>query len=116
MLSADNTKVANAKFSSHEVHTGFKVFRHIPCIVSDLPMPKLFDTLQLGMLDHFKNCISNFMKRHEQLDQYNAICLSVPTDHDLTRKNMSYEEVSEWNQKEMKEMSRYLLGVVTQSV
>jgi len=29
---------------------------------------------------------------------------------------MSYEEVSQWNGKEMKEMSRYLLTVVTQSL
>jgi hypothetical protein len=30
--------------------------------------------------------------------------------------NMSYGEVSQWNGKEMKEMSRYLLGIVTQSL
>jgi hypothetical protein len=40
----------------------------------------------------------------------------VPAYHDLTPKYMSYEEVSQWNGKEMKEMSRYLLGVVTQSL
>jgi len=40
----------------------------------------------------------------------------VPAYHDLTPKNKSYEEVSQWNGKEMKEMSRYLLGVVTQSL
>ena len=48
--------------------------------------------------------------------KYNAIWLSVPAYHDLTPKNKSYEEVSQWNGKEMKEMSRYLLGVVTQSL
>ena len=56
------------------------------------------------------------MKTHERLDKYNAIWLSVPAYHDLTPKNKSYEEVSQWNGKEMKEMSRYLLGVVTQSL
>jgi len=50
------------------------------------------------------------------LMKYNAIWLSVPAYHDLTPKNKSYEEVSQWNGKEMKEMSRYLLGVVTQSL
>jgi hypothetical protein len=40
----------------------------------------------------------------------------VPAYHDLTPKNKSYEEVSQWNGKEMKEMSQYLLGVVTQSL
>jgi len=56
------------------------------------------------------------MKTHEQFDKYNAIWLSVSAYHDLTPKNKSYEVVSEWNGKEMKEMSRYLLGVVTQSL
>jgi len=54
------------------------------------------------------------MKTHERLDKYNAIWLSMPAYHDLTPKNQSYEEVSQWNGEEMKEMSRYLLGVVTQ--
>jgi len=40
----------------------------------------------------------------------------VPAYHNLTPKTKSYEEVSQWNGKEMKEMSRYLLGVVTQSL
>jgi len=53
---------------------------------------------------------------NERLDKYNAIWLSVPAYHDLTPKNTSYEEVAQWNGKEMKEMSRYLLGVVTQSL
>jgi len=35
---------------------------------------------------------------------------------DLKPKNKSYEEVSQWDGKEMKEMSRYRLGVVTQSL
>ena len=47
---------------------------------------------------------------------YNAIWLSVPAYHDFTPKTKSYEEVSQWNGKEMKEMSRYLVGVVTQSL
>jgi len=41
---------------------------------------------------------------------------SVPDYHDLTPKNKTYEEVSQWTGKEMKEMSRYLLGVLTQSL
>jgi hypothetical protein len=58
----------------------------------------------------------HFMKAHERLNKYNAIWLYVPVDHDLTTKNRSFEEISEWNRKKMKEMSRYLVGVVTQSL
>jgi hypothetical protein len=72
--------------------------------------------MQIGMLGPLQKWIFHFMKTHEWLDKYNAIWVSVPAYHDLTPKNMSYEEDSQWNGKEMKEMSRYLLGVVTQSL
>jgi len=116
MLSDANTKEANAEVSSRHVHRVFNVFWHIPCIVSDLPKPDLLHTMQIGMLDHLQKLIVHFMQMHERLDKYNAIWLSVPAYHDLTPKTKSYEEVSQWKGKEMKEMSRYLLGVVTQSL
>jgi len=116
MLSDANTKAADAELSSCHVHQGFNVFRHILCIVSDLLNPDLLHTMQIGMLDHLQQWIFYFMKTHERLDKYNSIWLSVPAYHDLTPKIKSYEEVSQWNGKEMKKMSRYLLGVVTQSL
>jgi len=72
--------------------------------------------MQIGMLDHLQKRIFHFMKTHERLDKYNAIWLSVPAYHYLTPQNKSYEEVSQWNGKEIKEISQYLLGVVTQSL
>jgi hypothetical protein len=72
--------------------------------------------MQIGMLDHLQKWMFRNMKMHEWLDKYNAIWLPVPGYHDLTPKNMSYEDISQWNRKEMKEMSRYLTGVVTQSL
>jgi len=116
MLSNANTKAANAELSSRHVHRGFNVFRHIPCIVSDLPKPDLLHTMQISILDHLQKWIFHFMKTHKWLDKYNAIWLSAPAYHDLTPKDKSYEEVSQWNGREMKEMSRYLVGVVTQSL
>jgi len=55
------------------------------------------------------------MMTHKRGNKYNAIWLSVPAYHDLTPKYKSYEEVSQWNGTEMKEMSQYLLGVLTES-
>jgi hypothetical protein len=56
------------------------------------------------------------MKTHKRLDKYNAIWLFMPAYHNLTPKTMSYEEDSQWNENEMKEMIRYLLAVVTHSL
>jgi hypothetical protein len=114
-LSDANTKAADAELRSRHVHRGCSVFQHILWIVSDLPKPDLLHTMQIGMLDPLQKRIFHFMKTHEWLDKYNAIWLSVPAYHDLTPKYKSFEEASQWNGNEMKEMSRYLLGVVTQS-
>jgi len=92
------------------------MLRHIPCIISYLPKPDFLHSIQIGRLDHRQKWIFHIMKTHERLDNYNAILLSVPAYHDLTPKNKSYEEGSQWSGKKMKEMSRYLLGVVTQSL
>jgi hypothetical protein len=56
------------------------------------------------------------MKTHAQLNKYNAIWLSPSGYHNNTPKQISSEEVSQWTGKEMKDMSQYLLGVVTQSL
>ena len=53
-LSSAKTKAANAELSLRHVHRGFNVFRHIHCIVSDLPKPDLLHTMQIGMLDHLQ--------------------------------------------------------------
>jgi len=116
MLSDANTKAVDARLSSHHVHWKLNIFQHIPCIMSDLLKPDVLHTMQIGMLDHLQKLIFYFMKTHRRLDEYNAIWFSVPAYHDLTPKTKSHEEVSRWNGKELKEMSRYLLGVVTQSL
>jgi hypothetical protein len=96
-----NTNSADAELSSRHVHLGFNMFRHIPCFVIDLPKPDLLHTIQIGMLDHLQKWMFHFMKTHKWLDKYNGIWLSMPAYHDLTRKNKSYEDVSQWNGKEM---------------
>jgi len=67
------------------------------------------------MLDHLQKWVLQFMMMHKSLNKYNAIWSAVPANHNLTAKNISYEDVSKCNGKEMTEMSWYLLGVVTQT-
>jgi hypothetical protein len=116
MHSDANTKAADPQLSSRHGHREYNVFRHIPFIVIDIPTPDLHHTIQIGMVDHLQKCIFHFMKTYEQLGKYNATLLCVSAYHDLTPKTKSYEDVSQWNGNEMEEMSRYLPGVVTQSL
>jgi hypothetical protein len=108
-LSDANTNPVNAELLSRHVHRGFTVFPHLPHIVRDHPKPDLLHSMQIDMPDHLEKWTFNFMKMHEWLDKDNAIWLSVPAYHNLTPNNESYERDAQWNGKEMKEMSRYLL-------
>jgi hypothetical protein len=79
-------------------------------------MCNLLNLIQIDLLDYLLMWIFHFMKTHEWLNKLNAFLLSVPAYQDLTLKNVSYKEVSAWNGKDIKEISQYILGVVTQSL
>jgi hypothetical protein len=72
--------------------------------------------MQIGMLDPLEKGIFHFTMMYEWLNKYHGIKLSLPAYQNLTLKNKSYEEVSQWNGKEVKEMSQYLFGDVTYSL
>jgi hypothetical protein len=54
MLSDANPKAPDAELLSRHVNQEFNVFRHIPCIVSNLFKPDLLHTMQIGMLDYLQ--------------------------------------------------------------
>jgi hypothetical protein len=83
--------------------------------VSDILKPNLLHSMHIGILDHLPKWIVYFMKSHTRMDKHNPIRLSVPAYRQLTPNTKSSQEVSQWNGKEIKEMSWYLQGVVTQS-
>jgi len=74
-------------------------------MVSDLPTPDILHTIQIGMLDHLQKWILHIMKTHKWLNKYNAFWLSVAAYHDLTSKYKSDEQLSQWNRKEMNQLS-----------
>jgi hypothetical protein len=84
--------------------------------VSNLPKPGLLHSTLIAMLYHLQTWSFDFLKTHKGLNKYNAIWLSVPANCDLTPQNLSYQEVTQWNWKEIKKTSRYMVGVVTQSL
>jgi len=71
--------------------------------------------MQISTLDHLLRWIFYFMKKYNQLDKYNGICLSVPGYPNLIPKYKSIDFYSQCNGKDMHDSSRYLIGVVTQT-
>jgi hypothetical protein len=68
------------------------------------------------MLEHLEKFIFHFIKMLKQLNKYNAVWLSVPAYHNLILQNKSFEEIPQWQENAMNEMSQYLLIVATQSL
>jgi hypothetical protein len=81
-------------------------------VTSDLPKPDLLHTMQLGMLKHLLGWLSVFLKQHKRFEAFNNIWLSVPAYLDMVQPRRTYEEVSSWQGKEIKTMSRFLVAVL----
>jgi hypothetical protein len=111
-LSDANTPAAKARLTRHGVHQGSNVLWHLDCVVSDLPKPDLLHTMQLGMLKHLLGWLQDFLKQHKRLEAFNNIWLSVPPYLDMAQPQKAYGEVSSWQGKEIKVMSRFLVGVL----
>jgi hypothetical protein len=112
VLSVTNTTAANARLASLDVHQGSNVFWDLDCMTSDLPKPDLLHTMQLGMLKHLLGWLSMFLKQHKRFEAFNNIWLSVPAYLDMAQPRRTYEEVSSWQGKEIKTMSRFLIAVL----
>ena len=111
-LSVANTATANARLASFDVHQGSNVFWDLDCVASDLPKPDLLHTMQLGMLKHLLGWLSVFLKQHKRFEAFNNIWLSVPAYLEMAQPRRTYEEVSSWQGKEIKIMSRFLVAVL----
>jgi len=81
-------------------------------MTSDLPNPDLLHTMQLGMLKHLLGWLSMFLKQHNCFEAFDNIWLSVPAYLDMAQPRRTYEEVSRWQRKEIKTMSRFLIAVL----
>jgi len=107
-----DTPAAKARVTRHGVHQGSNVLWHLDCVVSDLPKPDLLHTLQLGMLKHLLGWLHDFLKQHKCLEEFNNIRLSIPPYLDMAQPQKAYGEVLSWQGKEIKTMSRFLVGVL----
>jgi hypothetical protein len=85
-------------------------------VVSELPKPDLLHTMQLGMLKHLLQWLNQLLKKYNRLDRFNDLWLSVPAYPDFTKPTKAYEEVSQWTGKELKNMSRFLVSVLSNAL
>jgi len=68
--------------------------------------------MQLGMLKHLLGWLTVFLKQHKRFEAINNISLSVPAYLDMPQPWRMYEDMSSWQGKEIKTMSRFLVAIL----
>jgi hypothetical protein len=64
------------------------------------------------MLKHLLGWLQDYLKQHKRLEAFNNIWLSASPYLDMAQPQKAYEEVSSWQGKEIKVISRFLVGVL----
>lgn len=83
------------------------------CDLTVLPKPDKLHTIYLGLVEkHLMEWITAMLSKHGRLERFIALSKRVPAYLDLTAPKRSYQEVTQWNGKEIKNMSRYLYATL----
>ena len=106
-----NTAQSIADLKGRNVNAGYNILWRLESNTSELPKPDLLHTMQIGMLKRLLGWLQDFLKYHKRLELFNDIWLSVPAFLEMSKPRCAYEEVSRWNGKEIKTMTRFLVGV-----
>jgi hypothetical protein len=92
------------------------VLWQIDAVVGDLPKPDLLHCMQLGILNHLLEWVTDFLQESQRLELFNQLWVSIPPYQDMLRPKKSFQEVGQWQGKEIKTMSRFLLACFAASL
>ena len=85
-------------------------------VVGDLPKPDLLHCMQLGILNHLMDWVMDFLHEFQRLELFNQLWISIPPYQNMLRPKKTFQEVSQWQGKEFKTMSRFLLACFAASL
>jgi hypothetical protein len=85
-------------------------------VVGDLPKPDLLHCIQLGILSHLLDWVVNFLQESQRLELFDQLWVSIPPYQDMLCPKKSFQEVSSWQGKEIKTMSRFMLACFAASL
>jgi hypothetical protein len=84
--------------------------------VDDLPKPDPLHCIQLGILSHLLDWVVNFLQESQRLKLFDQLWVSIPPYQDMLHSKKSFQEVSSWQGKEIKTMSRFMLACFAASL
>src|SRR5437660_2811415 len=79
----------------------------------NLYKPDLLHTVYLGLFKHMMHWVQGFFKKHARLQAFDDAWKVLPPHPGFFIPNKAYREVTQWQGKEMRNLGRGLLGVLT---
>src|SRR5438876_7144901 len=83
---------------------------------SHLHAPDLLHRLYLGLLEHLMEWIKGLLKRYKCQNYFDKAWKSVPSYYKLTKPNKPYQQVSQWQEKEIRSFGQIILAMLAASL
>ena len=100
---------------------GVKMNRNIFAGISRVTVPLLFKpdilhNVYLGLFKHLMQWLEDFLKKHDWQDMFDEVWKSLPPYPGFFVPKKAYREVTQWQGKEMRNLGRCILGVLTSAL
>jgi len=79
---------------------------------SDLHKPDMLHTVYLGLFKHMMDWIPGFLTKHGRLEAFDQVWKALPPYPGFLVPKKAYREITQWQGKEMRNLGRYVLGVL----
>jgi len=72
----------------------------------------MLHTIYLGLFKHMMDWINGFLKKHGRLQAFDDVWKALPPYPGFLVPKKAYSEVTQWQGKEMRNLGRFILGVL----
>jgi len=107
---------AHARYTNetHCINRGQNVFQgRVRVSTPNLHKPDMLYPIYLGLFKHMMDWIQRFLKRHARQLAFDDACKALPPYPGFFVPKKAYREVTQWQGKEMRNLGRCLLGVLS---
>jgi len=105
---------ANDHVTSDNLGIGQNIFHRLNWVsASDLYKPDMLNPIYLGLFKNMMDRIEGVLKKHRRLQAFDDVWKTLPPYPGLLILKKAYREFTQWQGKEMRNLGRCILGVLT---
>jgi len=88
------------------------IYRLNQVLASDLHKPDLLHKVYLWLFKHMMDWIPGFPKKHGRVEAFDLVCKALPPYPGFLVPKKAYRKVTQWQEKEMRNLGWCVLGVL----